>query len=174
LVAFRPYFSSILTRTKCKGEHMNGTVKAICICPVAGGQMQEVSEVEAIARQGLKGDRYATGEGSFNKGKQGNRQVTLMNTILFEGSGFEFKDSRRNIFVEGVELMWLIGREFRIGTARFHGVKYCDPCTRPNKLSGKERSFKEAFFDRGGLIAEIVETGAIKIGDLVIPPPKGY
>ena len=136
--------------------------------------MQHVQEVEAVARQGLKGDRYATGEGSFNKGKQGNRQVTLMNTVFFDGSGFEFKDSRRNIFVQGVELMWLIGREFQIGTARFRGVKYCDPCTRPSKLSGKQKSFKETFFDRGGLIAEVIEDGTIKTGDWVVPPPKGY
>ena len=154
--------------------HMNGMVKAICICPVAGEPMQPVTDVEAIIGQGLKGDRYSTGEGSFNKGRQGNRQVTLMNTIFFEGSGFEFKDSRRNLFVEGIELMWLIGREFQIGTARFRGVKYCDPCTRPNKLAGKEQSFKETFFDRGGIIAEIIESGLIKIGDQVIPPPKEY
>ena len=153
---------------------MNGIVKAICIGPVAGGPMQVVTEVEAIAGQGLKGDRYTTGQGSFNKGKQGVRQVTLMNTIFFERSGFEFKDSRRNLFVEGVELMWLIGREFQIGTACFRGVKYCDPCTRPSKLSDKQKSFKETFFDRGGLNAEIIEGGVIKTGDQVIPPPKGY
>ncbi len=70
--------------------------------------------------------------------------------------------------------MWLIGREFQIGMARFRGVKYCDPCTRPNKLSGRKMNFKETFFDRGGLIAEVVEGGIIKIGDPVIPPPKNY
>lgn len=153
---------------------MNGIVKAICITPVAGGPMQEILEVEALTGQGLKGDRYTNGEGSFNKGKQGVRQVTLMNAIFFERSGFEFKDSRRNIFVEGTELMWLIGREFQIGTARFRGVKYCDPCTQPSKLSGKTKSFKKTFFDRGGIIAEIIEGGVIKVRDLLIPPPKGY
>jgi MOSC domain-containing protein YiiM len=136
--------------------------------------MQEIQEVEAIAGQGLKGDRYSVAEGSFNKGKPGIRQVTLMNTIFFKDSGFDFKDSRRNLFVEGVELMWLIGREFQVGTARLRGVKYCDPCNRPSKLSGKEQSYKEAFFDRGGLIAEVIEDGIIKTGDQVIPPPKGY
>ena len=153
---------------------MNGTVVAICICPVAGGPMQLVQEVEAITGQGLGGDRYSAGEGSFNKGKQGNRQVTLINGIFFAGSCFEFTDSRRNIITMDVELMWLIGREFQIGTARFRGVKYCDPCTRPSKLSGKQRSFKEEFFDRGGLIAEVIEGGVIKTGDSVVPPPKGY
>lgn len=153
---------------------MNGTVKAICIGTVANGPMQEIPEVEALAGQGLKGDRYATGEGSFNKGKQGVLQVTLMNSIFFEGSGFDFKDSRRNLFVEGAELMCLIGREFQIGTARFRGVKYCDPCNRPSKLSGKQKSFRETFSDRGGLIAEIIEGGVIKVGDLLTSPSKDY
>ena len=162
------------TGKKKEKNIMNGIVKAICISSVAGGLMQEVFEVEAIAGQGLKGDRYTTGEGSFNKDRQGHRQVTLMNAIFFKGSGFEFADSRRNIFVEGVELMWLIGREFRIGTTLFRGLKYCDPCNRPSKISGKSTSFKEAFFDRGGIVAEILEGGVIKVGDTVIPPPKGY
>ena len=153
---------------------MNGTVMAILICPTAGGRMQQIQEAEAIAAQGLKGDRYAKGEGSFNREKQGNRQVTLINYIFFEGSGFDYADTRRNIVVNGVELMWLIGREFQIGTAHFRGVKYCDPCERPSKLSGKEQSFKEAFFDRGGLIAEVIESGVIKTGDTVVLPPKGY
>lgn len=153
---------------------MKGVVRGICIGGVAGKPMQEVSEVLAIAGQGLDGDRYATGDGSFNKGKPGSRQVTLMNAIFFDGSGFQFKDSRRNLFVEGVELMWLIGREFQVGAARLRGVKYCDPCQRPSKLSGNATSFKEAFFDRGGLIADVLESGVIGMGDEVVPPPKGY
>ena len=76
--------------------------------------------------------------------------------------------------VKNVELMWLIGKEFQIGTAKMRGVKYCDPCERPTKLSGKEKSFKEAFFDRGGLVAEVIESGVIKQGDDIILPSKGY
>lgn len=153
---------------------MNGIVKAIFISPAAGAPMQEITEVKALAGRGLQGDRYATGEGSFNKGRQGARQVTLMNSIFFEGSGFKFKDSRRNIFVEGVELMWLFEREFQIGTARFRGVKYCPPCDRPSKLSRNQKSFKRTFFDRGGLIAEVINYGFIKVGDLWISPQEDY
>ena len=153
---------------------MNGKVAAIFISPVAGDPMQSVVEVEALAGKGLKGDRYATGEGSFNKGAQGKRQVTLINGIFFENSGFEYAESRRNIVTLGVELMWLIGREFQVGEATFRGIKYCDPCLRPTKLSGKDISFKEAFFDRGGLVAEVITGGIIKAGDPIIPPIKGY
>ena len=153
---------------------MRGTVRAICIAPTAGAPMQRVPEVMAVAGAGLCGDRYCTAGGSFNRGSAGRRQVTLVNAVFFEGTGFDFVDSRRNIVTNGVELMWLIGREFQIGWARFRGVKYCDPCQRPSQLAGKERSFKEAFSDRGGLIADVIEGGLIKEGDPVIPPPKGY
>ena len=153
---------------------MKGVVKAICTSRVAGEPMQEMPEALAIADQGLYGDRYATGDGSFNKGNQGNRQVTLMNAVFFGGSGFQFNESRRNLLVEGVELMWLIGREFQIGSACFRGIKYCDPCQRPSRLSGNAMRFQEVFLDRGGLIAEVIETGLIKVGDEVVPPPRGY
>ena len=151
----------------------NGKIVAICVCPVAGGQMQLVEQTEATEGAGLNGDRYSTGEGSFNKGSSGKRQVTLINGIFFEGSGFDYVDSRRNLVTIGVELMWLIGKEFQIGDVRMRGVKYCDPCDRPSKLSGKS-NFKETFHDRGGLIAEVLGSGIIKVGDPVIPPAKNY
>src|SRR3989338_6300013 len=139
---------------------MNGRVIGIFVCPIAGERMQEVLEVEAIAGAGLKGDRYCDGKGSFNsKSGVGNRQVTLINGIFFEGSGFYYPESRRNIVTMDVELMLLIGREFQVGAAKFRGVKYCDPCNRHSKLCDKPKSFKEAFFDRGGLIAEVIESG---------------
>lgn len=136
--------------------------------------MQQVSEVEAIAGRGLQGDRYATGEGSFNKGNLGLRQVTLISDQFFSESGFEPIDSRRNIVTQGVELLPLIGRTFWVGAAQFRGIKYCTPCERPNNLAGKERSFKQAFSDRGGLIAAVVESGHIRVGDAIIVPTKGY
>lgn len=136
--------------------------------------MREIGEVIAYEGYGLNGDRYATGEGSFNKANPGSRQVTLMNTMFFENSGFTFRDSRRNLFVEGVELMWLIGRVFQVGSARFSGVKYCEPCQRPSNLAAKPTSFKEAFLDRGGLVAEVVETGVIRLGSEVVIPSKRY
>lgn len=153
---------------------MQGTVEGIFISSVKGEAMQEVKQVLAIANEGLEGDRYCTGDGSFNRETKGRRQVTLINGIFFEGTGFEYKDSRRNIVTNGVELMWLIGREFKIGEAIFKGVKYCDPCNRPSNLSGNPKSFKEVFWDRGGLIAEVIQGGIIRKGDPVIPPKKDY
>jgi MOSC domain-containing protein YiiM len=103
-----------------------------------------------------------------------NRQVTLIASEAFVGTSFAYCESRRNIITKDVELMWLVGRTFKIGTATFYGVKYCDPCNRPNKLCGKPQSFKDEFLDRGGLVAEVIEGGIIKEGDAIILPSKGY
>lgn len=153
----------------------HGMVAAIFVCPAAGGPMLKVEEAEAITGIGLKGDRYSMGMGSWNKGRQGKRQVTLMNSLFFEGSGFKFAESRRNIITTNVELLAFLGKEFRIGAARFRGVKYCEPCDRPTVLASKKKSFKAAFIDRGGIIAEVIESGPIKTGDSIVPiepPPK--
>ena len=152
----------------------NGSILALCIGSVAGAQMLQVESVQAIEGQGLEGDRYSRGEGSFNKGRQGKRQVTLINGCFFAGSGFEYVDTRRNIVTLGVELMDLIGKEFQVGEATLRGVKYCDPCLRPSKLSGKSIAFRDAFHDRGGLVAEVIKSGMLKVGDAVVPPKKDY
>jgi MOSC domain-containing protein YiiM len=155
----------------------NGKVINIFLAPNGGAPMESVNEVLAEAGKGLVGDRYHAGTGSFVKKVKnvvGKRQVTLINLSAFPGSNFLPRETRRNILTEGVELMWLIGREFKIGEATFRGVKYCDPCSRPSKLAHKHHDFKDAFHDKGGLIAEVLESGLIRIGDDIVPPPKDY
>ena len=152
----------------------NGKVVGIYVSPIAGGPMQEVAAAQAIAGAGLRGDRYCTGEGSFSKGEVGRRQVTLINARFFANSGFQYIESRRNIITSRVELMWLIGREFQVGRSLMRGVKYCDPCKRPSVLSRNVHSFEAAFFDCGGIVAEIIDGDIITLTDPVIPPPKEY
>lgn len=144
-----------------------GTVVGIFICQEAGAPMQEVQEVEAIAGLGLAGDRYAIGKGSWNKDKVGKRQVTFFNSHFLLGKGFGPKETRRNILTSGIELMSLIGSEFSIGDALFRGVKYCEPCERPSNLL-KKRGFESSFQDCGGLIAEVLTTGIIHLGQTII------
>ena len=101
----------------------------------------------AVAGQGLSGDRYASGQGSWSRGQVGRRQVTLINALFVQGSGFEYWETRRNIVTSGVELMDLIGQKFFVGDAMLRGVKYCDPCLRPSILSNKDIPFRDAFHD---------------------------
>lgn len=61
----------------------NGRVVCICVGSEAGAVMAEVSAVTAKAGNGLVGDRYYGGNGSFNRDKPGKRQITLMNAMFF-------------------------------------------------------------------------------------------
>ncbi|HEU0080709.1 MAG TPA: hypothetical protein VFQ72_01635 [Candidatus Paceibacterota bacterium] len=162
-----------------------GGVAGIYISPTARGAMQSIVEAEAVAGAGIKGDRYCDGIGSFNDVKRGRRgigarQVSLMDARFFAGTAFEFADSRRNIITEGVELIWLLKRggkefaqEFRIGEAVFRAVDPLDPCNVPSSVSGKP-GFKEAFFDCGAIIAEVLVGGRFRVGDPVFHASKGY
>ena len=152
----------------------NGEVRGIFIAREKRAPMEALQDVLAEQGNGLCNDRYQDGGGSYNQGRPGKRQVTLINAVFFEGSGFDPIESRRNLVVHGVELMDLIGKEFKVGNAFLKGVKYCDPCHIPSKMAGKSHSFREAFFDRGGLVAEVIKTGIIMLGDPVVPPKKNY
>jgi MOSC domain-containing protein YiiM len=142
----------------------HGIVTAIYIAQEAGGEMLAVNQVTAIAGKGLSGDRYSLGHGSWNRGNPGKRQVTLFNQRFLYRSGFTGVETRRNLITHGIELMDLIGREFRVGEAVLRGVKYCEPCGRPSKLAMKRRRFQHVFHDCGGLIAEVLESGLIQYG----------
>ncbi len=151
-----------------------GSVLAICVATGAGRPMISVNEVKAIAGAGLEGDRYCVGKGSFNKGEVGRRQVTFMNGSFIGGSGYIFGQTRRNICVGDVELMRCIGHEFYVGTVLFRGTKYCEPCSRPGTLLRLPVAFDEAFHDTGGLVAEVLTTGIIRVFDKVYPPSRSY
>ncbi len=147
---------------------MKAKITHIFICPKKGEPMLPATDVVTKAGFGIIGDRYATGEGSWNVGKPGKRQVTLISSESIKVSGFEPAETRRNLVTEGIELPTLIGKKFMIGAVTFFGVKYCTPCDRPSQLNHRERSFKDAFRERGGLIAEVCTSGVIRVGDEVV------
>jgi hypothetical protein len=148
-------------------------VLQIFIAPTSGAPMQSVDLVYAIAGLGLSGDRYAaSGGGSFNRGKPGLRQFSLIANESFEGTGILPIQSRRNLLIEGYETPRLIGRYFRIGGALLRGMKYCYVCNRPSELSGNwgrdNLGFKKLFWERGGILVNVMEDGSISAGDPLI------
>jgi MOSC domain-containing protein YiiM len=74
-------------------------------------------------------------------------------------------DTRRNILTEGVALNHLVGQEFSVGGARLRGIALCEPCSHLDEVVG--RRISPAFVHRGGLRAEILDGGPIRVGDSV-------
>ena len=89
------------------------------------------------------------------------------------GLGQEYKleldasQSRRNLLTEGVPLNHLVGKEFRVGSVRLKGVELCEPCGHLEKLTIK--GVKKGLGHRGGLRAQIVAGGTLRVGDTVVP-----
>lgn len=153
------------------------TIKTIYTASNAGAPMHEMDNVMAIAGVGLEQDRYALGLGAFSTtaiGKvrditfisqlainEANSVLTQMNEPVYDGS-----QTRRNIVlsnVDGQSLNELVGKKFWIGQALFEGTELCEPCKRPAKLLGRS-VFMQAFENRGGIRAKVLQSGLLKIG----------
>jgi MOSC domain-containing protein YiiM len=65
----------------------------------------------------------------------------------------------------GVALNHFIDREFAVGDAVFRGARLCEPCGHLEKLTVK--GIVRGLIHRGGLRAEVVRGGIIRVGDVI-------
>jgi MOSC domain-containing protein YiiM len=73
--------------------------------------------------------------------------------------------ARRNIVTRGIALNHLVEQEFRIGDVVLRGTRLCEPCAHMEKLTIK--GTLRGLIHRGGLRAEIVKGGTIRVGDVI-------
>jgi len=146
-----------------------GELVAIYTAPGAGVPMESRTEV-AIGEAGIDGDRYASKSGKYSNDGRPGRAVTLIEreavsgVVNMEGLVVTEDQIRRNFVTEGVPLNHLVDREFRIGDTVLRGVRLCEPCVYLEGLMGTE-GVREAFVHRGGLRAEVVSGGTVRVGD---------
>ncbi|MFQ5902839.1 MAG: MOSC domain-containing protein [Candidatus Binatia bacterium] len=149
----------------------NGVIISIHITTSASAPMSSVNEVRAVAEKGLEGDRYFKEVGTFSNEPGPSRQVTLIEIEAIEalkrdyGIELALGDSRRNIVTRGVPLNHLVGRDFRVGEVALRGIRLCEPCSHLEKLT--QKGVQSGLIHRGGLRAEILTGGMIRIGDTV-------
>jgi MOSC domain-containing protein YiiM len=152
-----------------------GRVEAIYVASNRGQAMQPMDAIQAEAGRGLDGDRYRrAGEGP-QTAEGIDREVTLIEAEAVEavvrgGLSLEPGETRRNIVTRGVALNHLVGRAFRLGGVELRGIRLCEPCghlekmTRPGVLA--------ALVHRGGLRAQILSGGEIRVGDAFAAAPE--
>lgn len=154
-----------------------GTVETIHIAPAAGERPQARETVEAVARRGLRGDRYFDGEGTFANWDGDERpagyDITLIETEALNAIEREADirlvpgEHRRNVATNGVALNHLVGRRFRVGGAVCRGDRLCEPCSHLQSLT--EDGVLSALVHRGGLRTDVLEDGTIHVGDEIEP-----
>ncbi len=143
-----------------------GKVVAISIRPDRIIPVRTVSSVLAIENKGLEGDRS----------KGGNRQVTFIQkehiaaVASFLGkTELDFTLTRRNILVEGINLLSLKGKQFQIGEAVFEYTGECQPCSRMEEALGL--GGYNAMRGHGGITARVLSGGMVNQGDSVFTIP---
>jgi len=153
-----------------------GVLISIHIAPVKMQPMQDLQEAEAIAGSGLEGDRYSTGAGTFSKSEPGH-EITLIETEAVEALRersilLAAGDARRNLVTRGVPLNDLVGCTFQVGEVRLRGVRLCEPCAHLERLTSK--GVLRALVHHGGLRADIVSGGIIRVGDAIEYPATAF
>lgn len=150
---------------------MFGSVVSLHLAPVGGAPMQTIDEARAIVGRGLEGDRYFAGLGTYSNDPGSGRHLTFIEIealeALKEDYGVEVApaQARRNVVTRGAALNHLVGREFSVGSALLRGARLCEPCAHLERLSA--RGALRGLIHRGGLRAEIVAAGTIRVGDRI-------
>jgi MOSC domain-containing protein YiiM len=141
-----------------------GKVNFISVRPQRLVEVKSVKAVMAIQDKGLEGDRYSK--------KGGDRQVTLIQQEHLQATAsFLGRDkldptlTRRNIVVEGINLLALKGKHFRIGQAILEYSGECHPCSRMEESLGY--GGYNAMRGHGGITAKVIQSGEIKVGDKI-------
>lgn len=148
----------------------NGIVESIFVASAAEAAPQSVGQAVAIPGAGLEGDRYALKLGTFYKPTP-DRELTLIEAEAIEALGRDYQielaagDARRNVVTRNVPLNHLVGKEFAIGEVRIRGLRLCEPCDHLQRVTGKP--VIKGLLHRGGLRAQILTQGTIRVGDVV-------
>jgi MOSC domain-containing protein YiiM len=125
----------------------------------------DVEQAEAIAGQGLVGDRY------FGVPAHYDAQITFVACEVFQALQAQFGRPdwspilmRRNLVIEGVPLNQLIGQPFTLDfgdhAVELLGAKHCAPCAWMDAVLAP--GAQKFLAGRGGLRARIVTSGIVR------------
>ena len=127
-------------------------------------QIEEVNYIEVLANKGVIGDRH------FDEYNDPYNQLTLIEAENIDyyntkyGLDIPYKDFRRNVVTNGMQLNDLIGKKIKIGNVEVEGIDLCRPCRHLTEVLNQDNILKE-FLRRGGLRCQILTSSQININD---------
>ena len=153
-----------------------GTVEAIVIAPDAEVAMHQVDRAVARAGRGLEGDRYFDERGTFSNVHGRGYDLTLieaeaLDTLDLASGRLTPEQARRNIVTRGIGLNALVGERFRVGDVECFAQRLCEPCAHLERLTaatGRPGTLR-ALIHKGGLRADVLNDGEIRVGDEIAP-----
>jgi MOSC domain-containing protein YiiM len=145
----------------------HGEVVEIYIRPELSAPVKKLQEVYAVPGRGLEGDYYFSGVSQ--RAPDASREVTLIEREALDSITRDYTisldngESRRNIVTRNVPLNHLVGKTFQVGEVTLRGIRLCEPCSHLAKLT--EKDVVPALLHRGGLRAQILNQGTLRVGD---------
>jgi MOSC domain-containing protein YiiM len=139
---------------------MAGEIAAIWIKRFKRGPMDPVPEAVAVAGRGLKG----------NANQGGRRHVTIIDEARWNEAiaqlGIAIEPSRRraNLMLRGIDLEKTNGRLLRVGESVVRIYGETRPCNLMDEIQPGLRAALGPRW-RGGAFGEILESGALRVGD---------
>ena len=160
IVPFQPFAKPVAAPPRAAGE-----VVGIYVSDAKTAPMMPVGVAVALKGKGLAGDRYAAGAGTFTPRSDRLRgyDLTLVEAEVLEHVQMSGAESRRNLVTRGIDLNALVGCEFTIGSVRAFGRRLCEPCVHLERLT--RPGVVAALVHKGGLRADILTDGEIRVGD---------
>lgn len=144
-------------------------IEAVFTAPEGSAPMERREAVEAV-EGGLRGDRYCRGTGHYSPFDV--CEVTLVDGAALDrireehGMDLAAGQHRRNLVVRGADLEELLGAQFRAGGAILRGTRRRPPCAHVESVAGEE-GLARALTERGGICADVLESGEIGEGDRI-------
>jgi MOSC domain-containing protein YiiM len=137
-----------------------------------GAEMQNVPQIEVIESKGILDEPRYFGRKSRDTGEPSKRQITLMEReqIAEHAAALGLESIapgavRSNIETTGLDLVSLIGKEIEIGDAILLVYAPRDPCAKMDAIC---QGLRELMMNnRQGVLAQVVRTGRIRIGDRI-------
>jgi len=124
------------------------------------------NEANLLVNKGIEGDHIA-------KGSSKKRQVSLIQaehlaviSKLVNTDTIRAEMIRRNLAIEGINILALKDKAFSIGDCLLEGTGLCQPCSRMEEALGK--GGYNAMRGHGGITAIVIRGGTIKLGDKVV------
>jgi hypothetical protein len=152
------------------GDPAAGVVEALVLAPGAEAAVAVVAEAVALPGRGFSGDRYGAGAGTFASGRPGSALTLVYAAVLEEVESERGTpvDHRRNVVVRGTDLNALVGWRFTLGAEVVcEGRRLCEPCWHLEQLN--HGGVLRPLVHRGGLRADIVVGGTVRVGDVLTP-----
>lgn len=152
------------------GESAVGSVTALVTAPESGAPPELRDAVEARP-DGIEGDRYRLGDGTFQIDACA---VTLVAgealAAVREETEIDVSDGRhrRNVVVDGfgAGMDELLDATVAVGDALLRPTRRRPPCAHVEELAGAD-GLAAALQERGGLCCDVIEPGRVAVGDRV-------